>query len=155
VKLTKFWAGAGMLLAMTAAPLGEELLTAADTSEILNIAQSFGSANLLTQSNGDPQISGKINGIAYQVYFRNCSSNEGCEDLNFYLGFLDIKPGLEVINTWNDNMRFSRAYLDEDEDACVEMDVDLAPGVTEEYLRAQFGIWERVLNQYSEYVGYR
>ena len=113
-----------------------------------------GAASLTTQSNGDPQITGKIEGITYQVYFRNCTNNEDCEDLNFYLGFLDIKPTLAEINDWNYNKRFSRAYIDQDDDACVEMDLDLVQGVTAEYLDSQFGLWAMVVKQFAEHVGY-
>ncbi|UXN72638.1 YbjN domain-containing protein [Devosia sp. A8/3-2] len=88
-------------------------LTGANTRDIPAVAKNYGDASLTTQSNGDPQITGEINGVAYSVYFRNCTDNKNCEDLNFYLGFLDIKPTLEEINDWNFNKRFSRAYLDQ------------------------------------------
>ena len=148
-------AGAGIALAMTATAQAQALITGDDVNEILNAARGYGSASLTTQSNGDPQITGKMEGITYQIYFRNCTNNERCEDLNFYLGFLDIKPSLEAINEWNYNKRFSRAYLDTDLDACVEMDLDLVKGVTAEYLDAQFELWSLVADQFSTHVGYK
>ncbi|WP_240229343.1 YbjN domain-containing protein [Devosia lacusdianchii] len=154
MKLTTMIAGGALALALTAPAQAQTLLTGADTDEILNAARGYGAATLSTQSNGDPQINGKINGISYQVYFRNCTNNTDCEDLNFYVGFLDLKPTLEVINDWNFNKRFSRAYLDQDQDACVEMDLDMVKGVTAEYLDSQFGLWSMVVDQYSEHVGY-
>jgi hypothetical protein len=153
MKLTTMIAGGALALALTASAQAQTI-TGADTDEILNAARGYGSATLGEQSNGDPQITGKINGITYQVYFRNCTNGADCEDLNFYLGFLDIKPTLEVINDWNFNKRFSRAYLDQDHDACVEMDLDMVKGVNAEYLDAQFGLWNMVVEQFSEHVGY-
>jgi hypothetical protein len=153
MKLTTMIAGGALALALTASAQAQTI-TGADTDEILNAARGYGSATLGEQSNGDPQITGKINGITYQVYFRNCTNGADCEDLNFYLGFLDIKPTLEVINDWNFNKRFSRAYLDQDQDACVEMDLDMVKGVNAEYLDAQFGLWNMVVEQFSEHVGY-
>jgi hypothetical protein len=147
-------AGGGMLLALTVSAQAQTLLTGADTDEILNAARGYGAASLTTQSNGDPQITGKIEGVTYQIYFRNCTDGVDCEDLNFYLGFLDIKPSFEDINDWNLNKRFSRAYLDQDNDACVEMDLDLVKGVTAEYLDSQFGLWAMVVGQFAEHVGY-
>jgi hypothetical protein len=155
MKFGSLIAGAAVALALTGATQAQTLITGADTDEILNAARGYGSASLTTQSNGDPQITGKINGITYQVYFRNCTDNTDCEDLNFYLGFLDIKPGFEKVNEWNLNKRFSRAYVDQDEDACIEMDLDLVKGVTAEYLDSQFGLWNMVVEQYSEFVGYQ
>lgn len=154
MRLASLIAGGAAIFALTLSAQAQTLITGNDTAEILNAARGYGSATLTTQSNGDPQITGKINGISYQVYFRNCTNGENCEDLNFYLGFLDIKPGLEVINDWNYNRRFSRAYLDQDQDACVEMDLDLVEGVTAEYLDSQFGLWNMVVEQFSEHVGY-
>jgi hypothetical protein len=153
MKLTTMIAGGALALALTASAQAQTI-TGADTDEILNAARGYGSATLGEQSNGDPQITGKINGITYQVYFRNCTNGADCEDLNFYLGFLDIKPTLEVINDWNFNKRFSRAYLDQDQDACVEMDLDMVKGVNAEYLDAQFALWNMVVEQFSEHVGY-
>jgi hypothetical protein len=153
MKLTTMIAGGALALALTASAQAQTI-TGADTDEILNAARGYGSATLGEQSNGDPQITGKINGITYQVYFRNCTNGADCEDLNFYLGFLDIKPTLEVINDWNFNKRFSRAYLDQDQDACVEMDLDMVEGVNAEYLDAQFALWNMVVEQFSEHVGY-
>lgn len=155
MKTGSLFAGSALVLALTLSAQAQTMITGADTTEILNAARGYGSATLSTQSNGDPQISGKINGISYQVYFRNCKDGTDCEDLNFYLGFLDINPGLEKINEWNFNKRFSRAYIDQDEDACVEMDLDLVHGVSAEYLDSQFGLWNMVVEQYSEFVGYK
>ena len=133
----------------------DDLLTGNNVDDILNIARGYGSATLDVQTNGDPKITGKMDGVTYQVYFRNCTDNANCEDLNFYAGFLDLKPSLEVINDWNYNKRFSRAYLDSDLDACIEMDLDLAYGVTTDYMDATFGLWSLVLGQYTEHVGYK
>ncbi|KRA45753.1 YbjN domain-containing protein [Devosia sp. Root635] len=154
MKLSSMIAGSAIALMLTSSGFAQPLLTGADTSEILNAARGYGAATLTTQSNGDPQITGKIEGITYQIYFRNCTNNADCEDLNFYLGFLDLKPTLEVINDWNYNKRFSRAYIDQDDDACVEMDLDLVKGVTAEYLDSQFGLWAMVVGQFAEHVGY-
>ena len=154
MKLNSIFAGSALALALTVSAHAQTLLTGADTAEILNAARGYGAATLTTQGNGDPQITGKIDGITYQIYFRNCTDNADCEDLNFYLGFLDLKPTLETINDWNFNKRFSRAYIDQDRDACVEMDLDLVKGVTAEYLDAQFGLWAMVVGQFAEHVGY-
>jgi hypothetical protein len=154
MKLMSMLTGASLCLALALPAQAQTLITGNDTTEILNAARGYGSATLSTQSNGDPLINGKIDGITYQVYFRNCTDNENCEDLNFYLGFLDLDVSLEDINEWNFNRRFSRAYLDQDDDACVEMDLDLVEGVTAEYLDAQFSLWNMVVEQFSEHVGY-
>jgi hypothetical protein len=107
------------------------------------------------QSNGDPKITGKIEGVSYQVFFMNCTDNANCEDLNFYAGFLDNKQTLEVINAWNRDKRFGKAYLDSDLDAVIEFDVNLENGVTRENLDAAFSLWSLILDQYTTYIGYK
>jgi hypothetical protein len=151
-------AAAGLVLS-TAPALAQDaapnLLSADDSEAILAIARTYGKASLTEQSNGNPQITGRMQGFLYQIYFLNCD-DEGanCEDLNFYLGFLDVKPTLEVINDWNYSKRFSRAYLDSDKDACVEMDLDLAVPVSAEYMESVFDLWSLVVVQFAEHVGY-
>jgi hypothetical protein len=155
MKLKSILTGGALALALSLSAFSQSTITGTNTDKILNIARGYGSATLVTQSNGDPQINGKIDGISYQIYFRNCTDNASCEDLNFYLGFLDLKPSLDAINTWNASKRFSRAYLDSVNDACVEMDIDMVKGVSSEYLDSQFGVWNMILNQFAEHVGYR
>jgi hypothetical protein len=154
MKLNAMFAGGALALALTISAQAQTL-TGANTDEILNAARGYGSATLTAQSNGDPQITGKVDGITYQIYFRNCTDNKKCEDLNFYLGFLDLKPTLQVINDWNMNKRFSRAYLDQDQDAVVEMDLDMVKGVSPEYLDSQIGLWTLVVGQFADHVGYK
>lgn len=154
MKLNAIFAGSALALALTMT-VQAQTLTGADTDAILNAAKGYGSATLATQGNGDPQITGKVEGITYQIYFRNCTEHKNCEDLNFYLGFLDLKPKPEVINDWNMNKRFSRAYLDKDKDAVVEMDLDMVKGISPEYLDSQIGLWTLVVAQFAAHVGYK
>lgn len=155
MKLSSTIAAGAIALALVAPAQAKSLITGVDVEQILEVAQGYGEAELTSQCNGDPQISGEIDGLTYHVFFANCTDNTDCDDLNFYVGFLDLQPSLEVINDWNYAKRFSRAYLDEDGDACAEMDVDLSSGITKQYLEAQFSLWEQVMQQFSEHVGYR
>ena len=147
----------GGALAMGAAlsAQAQTLVDGNQIDEILNIARGYGSATMETQSNGDPKITGKIEGVTYQVFFMNCTDNSACEDLNFYAGFLDNKQTLEVINSWNRDKRFGKAYLDSDLDAVIEFDLNLEHGVTRENLDAAFSLWTLVLDQYTTYIGYK
>ena len=146
----------GALVALVLASTGQaqEVITGAHVDAVLDAARSQGEATLTSQQNGDPLINGRIEDIGYQIFFRNCAGNTNCEDLNFFVGFLNLKPTLAVINEWNLSKRFSRAYLDKDQDANVEMDLDLVQGVSPAYLEAQMGIWAMVVRQFAAHVGY-
>jgi len=151
----KHWASALAIALLAASPAaGQSTITGNDVEEILRIARMHGKARLVEQKNGNPQITGRMNGLLYQIFFLNCTDGADCEDINFYLGFLDIEPTLEVINDWNYNKRFSRAYIDRDNDACVEMDLDLAVPVSVEYMESTFDLWSLIVTQFAEHVGY-
>lgn len=147
--------GAAMVGGFAASAQAQTVVDGASVDEILNIARGYGAATLETQSNGDPKIAGKIEGVTYHVYFMNCTDNQNCEDLNFYSGFADLKPELELINAWNRDKRFGKAYLDSDLDAVIEFDLNLEYGVTRENLDAAFGLWSLILDQYTTYIGYK
>ena len=153
--MLKQFALAGRLAASAYTAQAQSIVDGNMVDEILNIARGYGSATLETQSNGDPKISGRVEGVTYQVFFMNCTDNASCEDLNFYAGFLDNKQTLDVINAWNRDKRFGKAYLDSDLDAVVEFDVNLEHGVTRENLDAAFGLWTLILDQYTTYIGYK
>ncbi|MDB5506598.1 MAG: YbjN protein [Devosia sp.] len=152
----------GGLLAMGMATTGfaQNMLTAADVDAILDIARGYGDAEIGEQSNGDPKISvtlADVNGkdVTYQVYFRSCDDdNANCEDIQFYAGFLDVQPGIERANEWNLTKRFGKSYIDGDGDACIEWDIDLVAGVSEEYLSGAFDLWGQVLDQYTAFVDF-
>jgi hypothetical protein len=131
------------------------LLDGSNVDQVLALARDHGDADLKAHKNGDPKIEGSVGGIQYAVYFLNCTDNKACEDINFYAGFLDLKPSMDVINSWNRDKRFGKAYLDADGDAVIEMDLNLEHGVSSDNLDAAFGIWELVVDQYTTHVGYK
>ncbi len=146
--------GSALVAGLAGGVQAQTIVDGASVDEILNLARGYGSASLEAQSNGDPKISGRMDGVLYQVYFMNCTDNTNCEDINFYAGFSDLKPDLESINAWNRDKRFGKAYLDSELDAVIEWDVNLEYGVTRDNLDAAFSVWSLILDQYTDYVGY-
>ena len=144
-----------LFLATALSAQAQSMIDGSQVDEILNIARGYGAASLETQSNGDPKISGKMEGVTYHVFFMNCTDNKNCEDLNFYAGFLDNKQTLEAINAWNRDKRFGKAYLDSDLDAVLEFDLNLEHGVSQKNLDSAFSLWSLMLDQYTTYIGYK
>ena len=148
---------AGALAAAAALPaLAQEpaIVDGSQVEVILAIAQAHGPASLEAQPNGDPRISGQMDGLTYQASFSSCIDNTACRDMTFQAGFLDSKLPLEVINAWNRDTRFGTAYLDSASDACVSFDLTLEHGVTRGNLEAAFTLWRQVLARYTAYIGY-
>lgn len=149
-------AAAVLVLGGAAGAMAQQLIDGTNVDEVANIARGFGSVTLDKSSNGDPMIEGKIEGVSYYLFFRNCADdNTQCEDLNFYAGFLDNKQTMEAINAWNRDKRFGKAYLDSDLDAVIEYDVNLEHGISRENLDSTFQVWSLVLKQYADYIGFQ
>lgn len=147
----------GVMLALgSGAATAQSMVDGTSIDEIANIARGYGSVSVETASSGNPMISGKIDGVSYYVFFRNCSeAHTDCEDLNFYAGFLDNKQSLDAINAWNRDKRFGRAYLDRDLDAVIEYDVNLEYGISRQNLDSSFGVWSLLLRQFSDHIGFQ
>jgi hypothetical protein len=144
--------GIGLAALLVGPSVAQSKITGADTDRILEAARTLGTAELSEGPEGNPMIRGELDGLTYAVFFSNCTDNKNCEDLNFYAGFANTRPGLDTINSWNREKRFGRAYLDHEDDACVEMDLDLVQGVSAAYLESQFTLWSLVVGEFVDYV---
>lgn len=54
------------------------------------------------------------------------------ESIQSYTGFKSKNATLHEVNEWNKKKRFSRAYLDNDGDLIIELDLDLSGGISKE-----------------------
>lgn len=143
------------LLVMAMPVQSQELVDGGSPDALAAIAKASGPATIEKQANGAPRLAGTIAGVSYQVFFLNCDDAGGqCQDLNFYVGFRDIKPTLDAMNEWNRTHRFGRAYLDSELDAALDFDVNLEHGVARDNLSSTFGLWVSLLDEFSAYVGY-
>ena len=131
---------------------GPATLDATKPAAILELAKGFGSAKLETDSTGDPVIKGRIEGVAYGIYFYSCKKGKDCTSVQFAAGWADVKTDPALINRWNSENRFGAGYLDDDKDANVQMDVNLEFGVTPKNLEDTMDIWKTVLLDFKENV---
>ena len=129
-----------------------ELVDATDPEAILNIARGYGAATLGTDVVGDPQVTGRIGGNAYTIFFYGCTEGRDCTNLQFSSGWISNHVDLSMINSWNREHRFSRAYLDDEDDPIIEMDVNLEFGVSRRNFDDTFGLWSVILSSFATYV---
>ncbi len=132
----------------------QQLVDGTKIDNIVATARQFGSATLSYQTDSNPKIIGKIDNIPYSIRFRNCSDKQICEDINFRVGFL-IKPTSDIINQWNKSKRFTRAYLDDEGDAIIEMDIILKGGISEANLSEIFSYWRLSLAGFIKHIGFK
>lgn len=114
--------------------------------QILEILQGEGyAAEPLTPG----MVSWRIEGFKAQVFI----SEDGTA-IQFHSSFDDDDADLRSVNEWNKQYRFSSCYLDDEGDPHLELDLDLAGGVTNERIvdflktcRLSFSRWiEEVIN---------
>jgi len=141
------------VLASFATAEAKDLIDAEDPQAILEIAKGFGSARLKKDSQGDPMISGRIDGTRYGIYFYGCDNNHRhCDDIKFGAAWSGKKVTLKQVNNWNRTKRYGTAYLDNDGDPNLDMPVNLDYGVTVENLEDDFSFWEKVLKAFKKEV---
>ncbi len=149
----RFCAASAIFLAMLSSTAGaSELIDATKPEEIVNIARGFGAANLETDADGDPQITGRIDGNAYVIFFYGCVEARDCTTLQFSAGWISDDIDLEAINGWNRDHRFGRAYLDGENDPIVELDVNMEFGITRRNFDDTFRVWAAILAGFAEFV---
>jgi len=126
-----------------------EILRQPDPAAILDIAKGFGSARMDKDDNGDPMISGRIEGVKYVVYFYGCEDHENCKSLQFSTGYTDPLTA-EQANAWNTKYRWVKAYSGDGSN--FKMDVSFAGGVTRANLEEQFANWDSMAGNIKDFV---
>jgi hypothetical protein len=146
--------GIGLVAPMGITPVlaQDDVIDATDIDGILEIARGYGNARKTTDSEGDPEITGKLGGISYSVYFYGCVDHEDCTSIQFYAGWDSTDVTVDDINAWNQENRFARAYIDSDNNPVVEMDVNLDYGVTTDNLDDSFDLWRILSDDFRENV---
>ncbi|GLV47340.1 hypothetical protein TJA_05120 [Thermus sp. LT1-2-5] len=89
------------------------------------------------------------------LYLDFCQE-ERCGVLSLSAGFsLDEAPSLDLVNAWNREHRFSRAYLNEEGDVWVESDLDLTGGVSLGAVIAFLRLFaEEILPDFMDHIGF-
>lgn len=142
-----------MLLLAVMPANGQEFIDGDNIDGVMRAARLHGSAALASQPDGSPMITGRMDGLPYSIHFRNCQNMRLCQDLNFRIGFL-IQPGVDSMNTWNQTKCFTRAYLDTEGDAILEMDVVLAGGISANNMSEVFSYWRLSMKQFRTFIGF-
>jgi len=127
-----------------------------DPAKIFSLARGHGSAEIGTDSRGDPKIDGRMHGVRYQIYFYGCKNGEQCTSIQFRAGFTqDNKQTVQRMNEWNVTKRFGKAAIDKDGDATIEMNVNLRGGVCNGNFDETIGWWSTVLREFLQWIDFR
>ena len=89
------------------------------------------------------------------LYLDYCQE-ERCGVLTLSVGFtLEDPPDLDLLNQWNRDRRFSRAFLDQEGAVWVESDLDLTGGVSLGAVKAFLELFaQEILPGFMEHIGF-
>lgn len=135
----------GTLLGITPPAFAHEI-DATDPQKIIDLLKKsepdVTDVALKKLSSGSPYIQYKQNSTLQVIYFNGCKDGKNCTSLQFTAAWGDTNHTLETVNKWNATKRYTRAYLDNDGDPTLEMDIDLEHKVSSAYLAEAFDTWD-------------
>jgi type 1 fimbria pilin len=138
-----------------AAPLtGGGLLDATSPQAIADLLQQEGYRAAVGVDNvGDPKIDSSAAGVDFSIYFYGCDNSQNCQSIQFSSGY-DLERGtsFQAMNDWNAAQRFGYAYLDNESDPFVNMDVNMSYGISPDNLRDTLAVWEQVLSDFQTHI---
>ena len=148
----------GLVLALgAAAPASAEQILASNPQSLINFFFSQGiPAQLTTDNVGDPLVEFRVDGDTGQVFFYDCTDNKNCLALQFYSGYkLDAPVDLEVINSWNTDRRFVRAYRTDEGAARIEMDIATSlDGISMRDFKDLYDLWIESVGLFEDRIGF-
>lgn len=124
--------------------------------EMVQVMQAEGyQAKLSDDADGDPTIETRMSGVSVHVFFYDCEAKR-CGSLQFSVG-LDLDAGTTpaVVNKFNREFRYARAYLDDEMDPFLKYDFELPPSDHRTYVASQLGTWEKLLGEFTLATGFR
>ncbi len=113
-----------------------------------------------TDGTGDPmwRISITESGLNFSLYVYDDDEDDpdNYESLLARSGFgMSSPPTIWTVNGYNQEKRFSRAFLDEDGDPIVEADLDVGGGVTDEAITRFLLRFTLSVNSFASWIGYQ
>ena len=132
--------------------MADPTIMAIDAKRLSEIIQGMGfRAETFDDAKGTPCIRSATSGVGYTIRLGNRTAPpaEGHSDFSF-IALIKIEQGpfsLERVNEWNTQRRFCRLHL-RDDFLVLDLDVIVAGGVTEDYLRATCSLWDRLVQDF-------
>jgi hypothetical protein len=141
-----------MALAAWGSPArAEELVKASDMETIAELARGFGSATI--EKGDTTYVKGRIDGTLYAIFFYDCDAEGAdCKSIQFYASWDDAVVKPDAIGAWNREKRFAKAYIDNEDDPVLELDVNLRHGVARANLEDTMDWWRISLEKFKSDV---
>jgi hypothetical protein len=138
------------------AAYGEDLLLASNADGIAALLQEAGlQAKMDTDNLGNPLILSAASGADFDVVFNDCTPETGCTTVQFSACF-DMPDGVDmaVVNKWNYDWRFGKVSLDDAKDPCLQMDIEMAGGISKTAFSTSIATWTGSLDSFMTAINF-
>jgi hypothetical protein len=134
-----------------AAPLPDGGMTVDEVADIMRASGYL--AKIGKDTGGDPMIESGAEGAHFQVFFYACDKSVRCSSIQLQASY-HVTGGMKLaqVNGWNQKWRYGRAYLDNENDPILDMDLDVKHGATTEAISTNIGMWDTILGTFKEMV---
>jgi hypothetical protein len=94
-------------------------------------------------------------GLTWLLFFYGCEAR-GCDSLQFGAGFTNDSITLDMVNAWNRDRRFLKAYFEAGEEGSALVQYDMIPtrSAPMEHLSDHVDLWRGTLAAFAVHVGY-
>ena len=118
--------------------------------EVIAWLQSGGyAAKVVTREDGKRHIESWSQGTLFNIFTPGCQGGR-CASLELVFAFSSNgKFDVSLLNEWNSETPWCKAYYDTANDPCLDMDIALSPGGTFESLNDQFVTWNSILGRFT------
>ena len=130
----------------------QEVILSVTPDEMAKILQDIGyRAEILKNNEGKRRIRTRIGGWNVTLNFYSCDDKENCKSIGLRSFFEnEKKKSAAFANEWNREKRFTKVYIDKDNDVNIEYDFLFRDGVTKGNIRAYFDVYEDQLKDFVE-----
>jgi Putative bacterial sensory transduction regulator len=143
-------------LALSFGAEAQTIVSAEAPEELASIIRDLGFQAKLEKDNvGDPVIRSSSGGVDFRIYFYDCKSNKRCKSLHFSVGY-DLVDGstLDAVQQWNADKRFASAYLDDENDPFLQMDLNTEGGITQENFEKSIDLWQSLKGEFEDHIDF-
>ncbi|CTQ49872.1 YbjN domain-containing protein [Jannaschia donghaensis] len=133
----------------------QDFVAASDPEGVMRAMQQEGYlATMGTDDLGDPKISSKVSESNFSVFFYGCNNATDCTSIQFSSGYdLDIPMNAKRINDWNRENRFGRAFVDDEGDPFIRMDIVLAEaGNSTGSFSYNLDFWRLLIEDFEDFI---
>ncbi len=152
---TKLFGGLATAALIASSTIATAEITATDANVVMKAMQDFGLvATMGVDGQGDPKVSSRVSDTKFSVYFYGCQDNDNCSSILIKAGY-DLNNGISAlkINEWNREKRFAKAYIDDEGDPFLEMDINLDfDGVGNKNFEDTLDWWRLLVEDFEEFI---